>query len=599
MNENNLYQKDILQKLKDDTNEINSLREKISLLENKNNSYQNKILDLKLQIKDLLDSNIRNKNLGEEKKSFLHRIEDLENDIINLTSNIKQENRLVETKLESEVIFYKGLHETGMAKVDAAENIIKLNNAQNKYIIDLEKELENLKSNNDINICKLKIEHDLHFYNLKKKMMDYVKEIQHNMNQNNMDNLELNSRLGKLYKNQMLNELEHQALQIKELLKIKEKYEKIIFILNQELDLHKKVEKSVLCKNMKYLSIIKDIDKNYLNNNNSLSLPNEIPKKGKISLSEKKHKKNKKFNFDIKNEDLDRIQLNIVNNIINSNHYHECNLSKNSYSNNINKKYYDDYISLKKLYDELYKENQNLKEQIITIKDKQKMFYNKFSGLLKLYKNAIDELLTDEELKNKNIQINKKIIEQGNYDSFSNEQKYIILINLVKKLLPLLDKNYDDSDIDSIRNSFQQSFNFNTNTSISTGKGVGSSRNITLSKLSKLNFRSVLDNKISIYENKSRNYFEKPKKLRTIYKNTNNINLLKTLGDEKNDKIKLNEFDKDKFSNRNKSLKLFKCIKVKNMDKPLRFIYIKNNLNIDYDFNHPTDTCLTKNNFFS
>ena len=201
MNENNLYQKDILQKLKDDTNEINSLREKISLLENKNNSYQNKILDLKLQIKDLLDSNIRNKNLSEEKKSFLHRIEDLENDIINLTSNIKQENRLVETKLESEVIFYKGLHETGMAKVDAAENIIKLNNAQNKYIIDLEKELENLKSNNDINICKLKIEHDLHFYNLKKKMMDYVKEIQHNMNQNNMDNLELNSRLGKLYKN--------------------------------------------------------------------------------------------------------------------------------------------------------------------------------------------------------------------------------------------------------------------------------------------------------------------------------------------------------------------------------------------------------------
>ena len=52
MNENNLYQKDILQKLKDDTNEINSLREKISLLENKNNSYQNKILDLNRQLKE-------------------------------------------------------------------------------------------------------------------------------------------------------------------------------------------------------------------------------------------------------------------------------------------------------------------------------------------------------------------------------------------------------------------------------------------------------------------------------------------------------------------------------------------------------------------
>ena len=99
--------------------------------------------------------------------------------------------------------------------------------------------------------------------------------------------------------------------------------------------------------------------------------------------------------------------------------------------------------------------------------------------------------------------------------------------------------------------------------------------------MTKFNFRSVLDNKISIYENKSRNYLEKPRKLKSIYKDSNEINSLKTLNDEKSEKIiKLNGFAKDKFSNKHKSLKLFKCVKVKNIDKPLRFLYIHNKVNI-------------------
>ena len=271
----NIFQKDITKKLFEYSNENDYLKEKISLLENKNNTYQNKILDLKCQIKELLEMQQNNRNLTEEKKNFQNRIKNLEKEIIDVTQNIKGENRQTENQLENELIFYKGLHETGIAKVDAADNIIKLNNAQNKYIIDLENELEQLRNNSDVTVCKLKIEHDLHYYNLKKKMMDYVKEIQHNMAQNNKDNMELNSKLNMLYKNQMLNELEHQALQIKALLHIKQKYEKLIFVLKQELDLHKKAEKSFISKNMKYLNIIKDIDKNYSNNSYSKILNNK------------------------------------------------------------------------------------------------------------------------------------------------------------------------------------------------------------------------------------------------------------------------------------------------------------------------------------
>ena len=591
--------KDLVQKLFDYSNEIYSLKEKIYILENKNNSYQNKILDLKIQIKELLEIQLKNKNLTEEKKYLKKRIENLEKEIIDTSKSIKSENRQIEKELEDELTFYKGLHETGMAKVDAADNIIKLNNAQNHYILDLEDELEKLRNNSDVTVCKLKIEHDLHYYNLKKKMMDYVKEIQHNMAQNNKDNMELYSKLSMIYKNQMLNELEHQASQIKELLQIKEKYKKMIYVLKEELDLHKKVEKTFHYKNVKYLNIIKDIDENYFNNSHSKILDNRNKIRNQLSFSEKKLKKYKKCKLQLKNknEHLYEAQLKIFNNILNNNHYQECNLSKDN--DKKNKKYYDEYISLKKLYDELYKENQNLKGQLSTIKDKQKMFNNKFSGIIKLYKSGLDELLINEELKNKSIQINKELLNSGNYDSFSKEQKQAILIALINDLLPLIDKNFEDKDINELKNSFQQSFNYKSSTTQSSRKGDSTSRNINISKLSKLNFRSVLDNRINICINNN-NYFNNSNKLKTIYRDNKRINSFKTISDENNDYIiKPNGYIKDKITNRNKSLKLFKCMNPESKDKPLRFIYIKNKIDSDNSIKNNVNMCLTKNHFFS
>ena len=62
------------------------------------------------------------------------------------------------------------------------------------------------------------------------------------MSKNNEYNLELNTKFNILYKNQMMNELENQSKQIKDLLKIKERHQKMIFILQQEIKTHKKVE---------------------------------------------------------------------------------------------------------------------------------------------------------------------------------------------------------------------------------------------------------------------------------------------------------------------------------------------------------------------
>ena len=596
-----IYQNDIIHKLHNNSEEIKSLKNKISILENTNNYYQNKILDLQRINKDLLEKEIKNSKLSEEKKDREKRIENLEEEILNITSIDKGKKRQREKELEDEVIFYRGLHESGIAKIDAAENIIKLNNAQNKYIIDLEDELEKLRSHSDVTICKLKIEHDIHFYNLKKKMMNYIKDIQKNMIKNNNENLELNTKLGMLFKNQMLNELEHQAALIKELLKIKEKYEKIIFVLNQDIDLHKKVEKTVLTKNKKYVNIIKDIDGKKINSEGNIIFDDIDIKKDKKCFSVGKSKKKNKMKYKLHCEENDRslevneAQLSIVKSIINNNIYRECNTSKNYSLDKINKKYYYEYITLKKSYDELYKENQNIKEQLTTMKDKQKMFNNKYSGIIKIYKNALDELLLDEELKNKNIQINKEIINKGNYESFSKEQKYIILMHLVDHLLPLIDKNYVDNDIELLKDLFQN-FKHKKKSTISTKKEETSSRNNTISQLSQLNFRSVLDQKNNICDSYSNNFFDKPKNLKSINKNNKGHSLSINNNNEDLNSINYGKL-KEGLNNRNKCIKLFKC--VKSRDRPLRFIYIKNQFNKEYNIKDPIDTCLTKNNFFS
>ena len=59
-----------MKQLEDNIEEINNLKEKISLLEKKNSILNNKIFDLKIQNKILSDIESKNKGILEEKKIY-------------------------------------------------------------------------------------------------------------------------------------------------------------------------------------------------------------------------------------------------------------------------------------------------------------------------------------------------------------------------------------------------------------------------------------------------------------------------------------------------------------------------------------------------
>ena len=395
--------------------EIYSLEEKVSKLEKENLNLKYKILELTKNRDYLIKLDNNNKLLAEEQKKRLDRIKDLENEILKLTESSKEENRNLKKDLEREISYYKGLNDTGLSKILAAESIIKLNETQHNYIIKLEEEINTIKKENTIKLEQLQIDHERHYIKLKKQMMDVMKKAQDEMSKNNTENLELNMNFGLLYKNQMLNELETQSLQIEELLKLKEKQAKRIYILEQEIETHKKVEQMISQKKDEYLKLAKKRTSKTLEN----KIIHPIP------------------------------LINLENN-------NTCLTFRDGYNNakfrSMNKKDYNDYKSLEKIYKELLEENRFLKNKYNTLKDKEKMYQHKFKGIINLYNGALEEIIKDDKIKKKeNIYVNIKDLKNGDYEKFSQEEKYFILVSLINNLLPLINIKENDEELSSLK----------------------------------------------------------------------------------------------------------------------------------------------------
>ena len=425
---------------------IKSLESKIVKLNNKINSLQDERRNLQGQLREETNKNALLTNIQNENRELLDslkekklQIENLENELIKLKRDNKELSRKTEQKYENEIGYYKNLYETGRSKFDNANLILKLNEKQHDTILKLENKIEEIKKAEKEYNKRVQIEHDNKFTNLKRKMMDHIKNAQKNMAQSNLDNFDLNSKIAKLTTNQLLIELEEQSYQIEELLKENEKYKKEIFALKIELNTHKKVEHILQEKNKRYLDIVKNCDKKF-----------------------EKMKKNLDEPIEGINED-------------------EINQDSDNENNNID---YKNFKKYEKMYSKLFKEYQSLKGIYQSLRDRERLQQQKFEGIINIYNMAIDDLISDEEFRNKkDIYVNIDEIKNGNFEYFNKEEKYSILIYLMKHLLPLI--NSDNNDINNIKeqiNSVEISLKENNKTMNKTSTTKFRTRNINTIK---------------------------------------------------------------------------------------------------------------------
>ena len=151
--------------------EIASLKNKIKELEDTIRELKTKNAEVHRRNISLIEIEHINERLYQDKKSLKNNITDLQNEIIKTIKEKDVAYRINQAKLENEIIYYKGLRDTGLGKIEAADKIIKLNEIQHCYILKIEKELEDLKNENDIKMRQLKIEHEQNYKKLKKRWL--------------------------------------------------------------------------------------------------------------------------------------------------------------------------------------------------------------------------------------------------------------------------------------------------------------------------------------------------------------------------------------------------------------------------------------------
>ena len=566
--------------IKDYIIQIEAMKNYIDKLEASIRELKTKNAELNRRNVSLIEVEHINERLYQDKKSLRNNIESLQKEILKTIKDKKAEFRMTEAKLENEIIYYKGVRDTGLAKIDAADNIIKLNEIQHNYILSIEKEVEDLKNENDIKMRQLKLEHEQNYKKLKKKMIDFIKQSQKEMEKVNASNIELYSKFSMLYKNQMLDELENQNKQILELLKEKERQDKKIYALTEEIIIHDSVEKIISKKNDRYRKLIN----NYIENKKQES---KNIKERKIEKENEKNHNNKESYYS-----EDKIKRN--RNILKTNE----NIENGIFKTVMNRKDFFDYLTLEKDYKECLKNCQSLKDQLNTLKDKEKLFQKKYYGIIKLYKIALDELVKDEETPKKNIYINLDSINKGDYELLTKEEKIKIVRLLIKHLLPLITMN--NSEISNLRKTFTnldikmnstQFSRFSDNSrNLSSYKPFSNIRNITEDS----NFGNNKEKRfLPIFDNNINN------KINNILKNDDS-NSFKSSFWGMNFNIKKNKEDISRFNNTNgflysangfgKNKKMKKKVKEINLNKRgifgeelqykksplLRYMYIQN-----------------------
>ena len=285
---------------------IYELKERVIDLEAENKKYLVKISELSRTKNNFLLLEKANEDLTNELASKKEVIQELKNDLLKEKKGQKEEKRELENDFHSKLIYYKRLKDTNDYKENAASSIIKLNEIQHYSIIKLENKIDEIKNFYESKLKEQELKFDKKYTNLKKNMMEFLKNAQKNMDKTSKENLELNTKLGILYKNEMLNELENQSRLIENLIKEKEKQHQEIYLLKQELAVHQKVEEMIKSKNSKFMNIINKINIKINKNKGNLS---EEREKTKIYTKYENNKTKKRLKIYIKEQNQLKILI--------------------------------------------------------------------------------------------------------------------------------------------------------------------------------------------------------------------------------------------------------------------------------------------------
>ena len=461
------------------------LREnEIQTLKKDNNEKKNYILNLEAEISNLRNFHVNSIELDKKLKEYISKceilqkkVDKLNDDIISQQKKYEEEKRLIENSFNTEIMQLKISNDAYAQKIETTNQLIIDKKNLNQEINNLKKEIEDMNLNYKETLRQKEINNEIKYSNLKKKMMDNINQTQSKVTELNIQYMDVSTKLTLLQNHQLLIQLEYQSQQIDELTEKKEALEKKIFELNKDIDIHKEVELSLAEKNKK------------------LNYENQKYKKGKNENNQNENESKISFN------NYSNINNNILlgfdeNNSLNTNFNRLKSLEKK-------------VITLEKKLSQKNRDYNTLKDNYDYINTKLKNYEKKYSGLFYYFEDCLNLFFNDEDIKNnKEIFVNIDSLKKCDFTVFSKEEKYTILLILMKYLLPLINSNEVGNNMNDINFKFHSNLYKKSNDEFEYKKKILNSSRSSInikSSVKNLNSQSSFDSLPSInrYKNKT------------------------------------------------------------------------------------------------
>jgi hypothetical protein len=401
---------------------------KINNLEIQIRNEKKKIIVMKKYIKELEEAYLNLESEYSILKTRYSSIASKESDLKNLEISVNHKNKEIiqlkeiiqdlkikheqyvskmDIQYERDVNQVKYFNEANLNKIELSTKIEKLNQLMYNKILQLENIIKTFEKKENERMIKKEIEFEKKMNETKKRMLDYI-NFGTNGKRINGRFSNLREKLTYLNHKELMNELEFQSFQIEDLLKQREHLDKIILEYKNDVKIHGEIEKKLAKKNKRYTDIIKvlSFQNDFLNDNN---------------INNSRNLKNERS-----------IELN-----------KSRPLNKLIYSNSSKSIYLTKPISSQKESMFLQKEVENYKNKYYTLKDRLDSIYKQFSNIINLLDETLDKIYNDNNFsKIKEFYINIDDFKKCDFGNLNPEQKYSIIVLIIRNLLPILNINH-------------------------------------------------------------------------------------------------------------------------------------------------------------
>jgi hypothetical protein len=254
-------------------------------------------------------------------------------------------------------------------------------------------------------------------------MLATIKQTNEETSKLNKEYMDVNNKLFILQNKQLMIQIEYQKEKISDLEKMNKELMNKLYEYEKEIETHQLVEKDL-------------IEKNKANN----SINNE----DSIKHNTFYFKKKRKIINSMKNANINNIKEKSQNVLINKKM-----IRSNSTTNFLSKPSIVEkrLLNYQKEIKEKQFENENILLMNSKLKNKLSLYYSKFQGLFFFLEECLNNFFKDEEIKkNKHFVVKIEDIKKMKFDDFNSEEKYSILVLLMKHLLPLVTINFNYKD---------------------------------------------------------------------------------------------------------------------------------------------------------